>query len=139
MFGIKKIAAQPTGANRASALKLIEAEIKVMEELKDGKSQEAYIVGLAEMALTLGAITLEERMEIATRAHAKAQEVKAKGEPVYKKKGVYEYNGYNILKDFEKEAGAGSACWYVKEIGKSKIIAHDLKFKDAVKVIDDNN
>ena len=139
MFGSTKktVQALEKQLDKAKAQKLITEALEEMEGVKDGAFMEAYILGLTEMALTLDAITINERSEYNTRAHEKERAIKAKGEPVYKKKGVYEYINYYILKDFAADNGAGSACWCIKRIGTDEIIAKDLTFKDAVKAIDE--
>ena len=133
LFGTKK--ETNSSAQREKALALINDAFADMESATDGAFMEAYILGAVELAYKLELVTMNERAEYAERAHTKRQEIKAKGEPVYKKKGVYEYNGYNILKDF---AVSSSSCWCVKKIGAEELIAKDLTFKDAVKVVDSN-
>lgn len=101
------------------------------------KSDKDYALGLIEMAYQLDAISMNERANYQEQALAAMKKEKAKNEPVYKKKGVYEYQGCLILKDFAKEQGAGSACWCVKPIDSEQLLAKDLTFKDAVKEIDE--
>ena len=136
MFGKKKESI-PT-YNKEDAYQLIRAAFADMEDVSDGAFLSAYISGLSDMAYSLGAITMNERDDYKERAHKKEQEIKAKGQPIYKKKGVYEYNGYHILKDFAREPST-NACWCVRKMGAEDLLAKDLTFKDAVKVIDKAN
>lgn len=132
MFGRKKEAAPDS----AEALALIHEALADLERASGGAFLNPYISGLCDMAFTLGAITQNERAEFTSRAHELEQELKAKAQPVYKKKGVYEYNGYYILKDLAKAAGDGSACWCIRKIDGDEILAKDLTFKAAAKEID---
>jgi len=123
--------------SRKKALAVIQEAFADMEDATDVDFYIAYLRGLMDMACTLGAITHKECAGYAIKALSIEQALKAKKEPVYKKKGVYEYNGYYILKDFAADAGAGSACWCVKQMGAEELIAKGLTFKEAVKVIDE--
>ena len=130
MFGIKK---DNSADQSAAAKRLIENELVEMEGVTDGAHSESYIMGLARMALTLELITVSEELAYMQRAHDLAQKIKAKGEPVYKKKGVYEYIGYYIVK--VANAGDGAANWNVQD-SAGNTLAVGLTFKEAAKKIE---
>lgn len=134
MFGRKKEAA--AAIDRAGALKMLDEALESMQDVRDGEFMKGVLFGAADMAFTLGAITFDERNNYKHKALAIDKDLKAKGKPQYKKKGVYEYNGYHILKDFAKDAGDGSACWCVRKIGADEMIAKDVTFKEAVAIVD---
>lgn len=133
MFGSKKQPA-PT-IDRSGAIKMLCDELKEMETVNDGAFMSAYICGAADMAVTLGAITNEERSTFKAAALELERKIASRGKPVYKKKGVYEYNGYHILKDLAKADGDGSSCWCVKKIDGDKMLAVDVTFSEAVELI----
>lgn len=110
----------------------------IQEALADTttKYDVAYIQGLTDMAFTLGAITMNERAEYATQAHAKERAEAAKGQPIYKKKGVYEYRDYLILKDFAREQ-VTNECWCVMDKERTEMFAKDVAFKEAARRIDE--
>ena len=138
MFGKKKAAAAPI-VDREKALALIEQELKEMEDVQDGAFMRAFICGMARMAFNLNAINCNEHASITERAHKLEKAIKARGKPVYKKTGVYEYRGYNILKDKAKYKGDGSSCWYIKEINKEDTLKADITFTEAIREIDKYN
>ena len=113
------------------------AKAAIAEALADinDKYGYGYAMGLINMAYSLGAITQNERADYIDTAYQRERAAAAQGQPVYKKKGVYEFMGYHILKDFAKDAGDGSACWCIKKIGSDQLLARDLKFKDAAKKV----
>lgn len=109
------------------------------DELEQAESERglAFVHGMAEMAYTLGAITLNERAAYTDAIYQKQQEIKAAGQPIYKKKGVYEYRGYYLLKDLAADAkGDGAAVWCVKKIGETGLIETKLTFTEACRRID---
>ena len=108
--------------------------MKEFEDLRDGQTQLAYINGLVDMAFELEIIESNDRANFTTIAYKKAQEIKAKGNPIYKKKGCYEYRGYYILK--LHNMGDGAENWGIQKIDCKEMIVTDVTFKDAIKVID---
>ena len=119
--------------NTANAKMFIMQEMSLFEDLSDGRFHEAYIRGLLDMAFELGAIELNDRAYLSTMAHQKEQEIKSKGQPVYKKKGCYEYRGYYILKIHNM--GDGAKNWSVKKTEGEEIIVEDDTFKEGIKRI----
>lgn len=124
MFGIFK------AAGSAPAKKEIEQAIEIIKE----KYSLGYAQGLIDMAFTLGAITQNERAEYVNAAYNKERAEAAKDKPIYKKKGVYEYRGYFLLKT--NNLGDGAPNWSIQKAGAQDLIAKDLTFKAAVAEVD---
>lgn len=93
-----------------------------------------YAQGMIEAAFALGAITVNERAAYNTRAIEKEKAEAAKGEPIYKKKGVYEYKDYLIVK--LAEGGAGANNWGIQKKQDNKLIKDSLTYKAAIAEVD---
>lgn len=120
-------------ANNAIAKTFIMQEIKELKEHKDGRYQSAYIHGLIDMAKRLDILELNEASALSNMVYEIVEKIKANGQPIYRKKGCYEYCGYYILKTHD--TGDGAPNWKVEKIENKKEIKKDITFTEAVKII----
>ena len=109
------------------ALEVIEEELAELQS----KYEAGYVRGLVEMAYILEAIEREARNDYIDKIHAKERAEAAKGQPIYKKKGVYEYREHLITKAFELEKTTNE-CWCAIRKADNAVIAMNVSFKEAV-------
>ena len=114
------------------AIETIETELAEITS----KYHASYVQGLVEMAYILGVIDMNTRANYSDKIHAKERTEAAKGQPIYKKKGVYEYRDCLITKVFEFEKTTNE-CWCAIRKSDNKVIAKDVAFKEAARRIDE--
>lgn len=114
------------------AIETIETELAEITS----KYHASYVQGLVEMAYILGVIDMNTRANYSDKIHAKERAEAAKGQPIYKKKGVYEYRDCLITKVFELEKNTNE-CWCAIRKSDNKVIAKDVAFKEAARRIDE--
>ena len=129
MFGITKKNAN-AAQQKDLALYTINEAIREMET----EAEANYCYGLITMAYTLAVIDTNTRSQLTCTVHEKQSKLKEKQEPVYKRKGLYTYKDYYIIK--VEDNGGGAANWKVGTDTQA-FISNALTFKDAVKFIDE--
>lgn len=126
MFGKKK-----DGVARKQALSLIK---EALEEVTS-KFEAGYARGMIDMAYMIDLIDVSERADFVHEIVMREIKAQSMEKPQYRKKGCYEYRGYNILK--VEEGGDGAENWAIARVGEELPPDHPiLSYKRAIEMID---